>query len=290
VSFMNPFQFISLIDPDATRVEEAFMYAVISAPDFETLLEQYPERAVEARRLYESVQAAQRSVSRLQASVRRQCPPELHRFLTEAAVISDRARKNCTPQLIECIVLAGVEATRLTESMQISAYDDRMARAACARLHEELAVDAEDQLKMIGKAKGGATHGGDTLGAELAKEHDTFVRALEKEFKFKAHHWEPVREGVMVFLDQEAVDALTRGLTYNAVLQRITGELGYLMVQRGGAPDDLGGFGESLSKWMFIKCPHELEDTNDAKASAKIGKDREKAAQKLLKEIEKLTD
>ena len=58
-------------------------------------------------------------------------------------------------------------------------------------------MDAEDQLKMIGKAKGGATHGGDTLGAELAKEHDTFVRALEKEFKFKAHHWEPVREGVI---------------------------------------------------------------------------------------------
>ena len=98
------------------------------------------------------------------------------------------------------------------------------------------------------------------------KRHEKFVKALEKDFDITVHHFEPVNEGVFVFMDEESNNKLGDELSTNVDLfDKLTDEHGYILIRRG-TPEDIkwGSFPNGLAKWMFVYSPTDSENWTDS--------------------------
>ena len=150
-------------------------------------------------------------------------------------------------------------ASSLLDELQVGGFADHLSVVVLEVLQEDLAKDAEALLKQIAKAKGGAE--ADEVSDEDIKVHDKFIKALEKEFEISVHHFEPINDGVFVFLDEENNDILLDKLkSLESILNDITDKHGYLLLRKG-TPDDIvwGSYPNGMAKWMFIYCPQDSE-------------------------------
>jgi len=86
------------------------------------------------------------------------------------------------------------------------------------------------------------------------KTHGPFVTAFKKKFKVDVHHIDEVGTGVYLYLDAENTSKLRDTLTGNAYFNDLVDKLGYILLRKGTQDDiDYGGFGDSLSRWIFTQ-------------------------------------
>lgn len=100
---------------------------------------------------------------------------------------------------------------------------------------------------------------------ESLVDHSKFIQALEKNFDIKVKKYEPIRDGVFVYLDDpntaKLSDVVSNSTSY---ITKIADELGYLLLRKG-TPSDIqyGNFGEDASCWMFVYAPVTKEEKED---------------------------
>jgi hypothetical protein len=175
--------------------------------------------------------------------------------------------------------------------LQKGAYVDGVAQMARERLQEDLARDAQELIQQIGKADSEPDPDLQTVDADADEElkHDDFVAKLESTFGISVHHWEPIREGVIVFLDEESTGKLLGQLrSYNDHLTKLTADLGYILIRRGMQNDiRFGNFPRPLSRWVFVHAPSSIETWTKPDALAKLMTDVEKEADALDADLTK---
>jgi hypothetical protein len=270
--------------------------AIMEANTFAEFAEQYPLVASDpaAERFYESHRALSVSTNRLFAHAKRTSHRQLTRFMESVKSLITRVKTQCSEQLWDSLHRQARYCTEFYDDLQSGQYMDSVAGVVSERLEEDLAASAQDLVKQIGKINPNLDQDHTDLTQELEDNHDSFVKALEKSLKVEAHHWEPVREGLIVFFDEENTNELLDQLrSYNDILQKITDEHGYILLRRGTMEDVAsGGFPRSMSHWYFIYCPRDLESWLEPEAMEKLGKDHEKTAadldKKLIADIKKL--
>lgn len=114
---------------------------------------------------------------------------------------------------------------------------------------------------------------------ESIVDHSKFVKGLEKEFDLTVVKYEPIRDGVFVYLDRESAIKLSNTVANsNTYINSIADEFGYLLLRKGSVPDvEYGSIGENLSCWMFVYAP-----VTDEK---KVGGDTEVLSKKDFKTL-----
>ncbi len=96
--------------------------------------------------------------------------------------------------------------------------------------------------------------GGDMSFVMNRKTHGPFVTAFKKKFKVDVHHFDEVGTGVYLYLDAENTSKLRDTLTGNSIFNDLVDKLGYILLRKGTQDDiDYGGFGDSLSQWIFTQ-------------------------------------
>jgi hypothetical protein len=172
---------------------------------------------------------------------------------------------------------------------------------------EKLARDSADLVQQIGKIDA-QQYAPEFQSADPEEviQHDKFVAALESKYDITIHRWEPVREGLIVYLDAENTVQLTTQMdgghepsdqesTPNDEFAQWCEEQGYLILRRG-MPEDIefGGFPVSTSRWVFVYAPVEVggdgwcdPNSNDKIDGARVA-DMEKRTNELIKGIKKL--
>lgn len=88
-------------------------------------------------------------------------------------------------------------------------------------------------------------------------DHSKFIKGLEKEFDIDVVKYEPIRDGVFIYLDLDSTNKLNDVVANsNSYIERIADEFGYLLLRKGAVPNiEYGNFGENLSCWMFVYAP-----------------------------------
>lgn len=100
---------------------------------------------------------------------------------------------------------------------------------------------------------------------ESLVDHRGFISKLEKEFKVSVDHWEPVREGVYVYLDGENTEILSSALSDgNSYFETLVDSLGYILLKKGTIDTNWGAYGPNFAKWLFVFSPAtDIKDTED---------------------------
>lgn len=203
------------------------------------------------------------SLGKLQAHAKRATTKPLREYLASLRKLEENFRGNPSRNLWRVLCRHAEHSQALIEELQGGEFAEQMALVNLESLQEELAKDAEAFMKMIGKASGEREN--DEVDDEDIHDHDKFVKALQKDFDIEVHHFEPVNEGVFVFLDEENNDLLLAGLkSLKDRLDKLTDKHGYLLIRKGTVDDIVwGSYPNGLAKWMFIKCPQDSENWED---------------------------
>lgn len=100
---------------------------------------------------------------------------------------------------------------------------------------------------------------------ESLVDHRGFISKLEKEFKLSVDHWEPIREGVYVFLDGENTAILSAALSDgNNYFETLVDSLGYILLKKGTIDTNWGCYGPNFAKWLFAFAPAtDMKDVED---------------------------
>ena len=197
--------------------------------------------------------------SKLKAHATRSRSASVRAYMEALNKLEARFKTSPSNGLWEVLKKHSEHASSLLDELQVGGFADHLSVVVLEVLQEDLAKDAEALLKQIAKAKGGAE--ADEVSDEDIKVHDKFIKALEKEFEISVHHFEPINDGVFVFLDEENNDILLDKLkSLESILNDITDKHGYLLLRKG-TPDDIvwGSYPNGMAKWMFIYCPQDSE-------------------------------
>lgn len=247
--------------------------------------------------LHAAMSECQRKIDHLLAHARRTTHPRLRCYMESVKLVEERFRERPNHRLWIALNRHAQYCESILRDLRAGNYDDSYAALASDRLQEELVKDADDLVHQIGKLETDVDpdlRSDADLDDDLKEMHDKFIAAIEKQFKISVHHWEPVREGLIAFLDEENTESLLGQLrSYNDVLQKITGEHGYTLLRRGASTDIVyGNFPKPLSKWIFIHAPNEVESWLEPDALDKLSDELESEVaafdKKLTKGVEKL--
>lgn len=202
------------------------------------------------------------SIHKLSSHAKRTRSKSLQEYIESVAVLKNRFKETPSNNLWRILEKHVEHAIGLINELRNGEYAEEIAVVAKEALQEDLAKDAEDLLKQIGK---GAPSKNDEVSEEDVKEHEKFVRSLEKDFDITVHHFEPVNEGIFVYIDEENNDELLRQLqTLEDRLDKLNAKHGYLLVRKGTTDDILwGSYPNGMAKWMFIRCKPDSEEWDD---------------------------
>jgi hypothetical protein len=194
------------------------------------------------------------SVSKLAAHAKRTSSSVMRAYLEAVEVFKNEFREN--PTLGKWNILENHAKhciTVLHEMQNGGSFAEETALVAHESLQEEIAKDAEALVKQIGKSN---TEKTDKVSEEDVHEHDKFVKALERGFKIEVHHFEPVNEGVFIYMDEENNSEFSSQLkTMTDRLDKITDKHGYLLLRQGTIDDIVwGSYPNGLAKWLFVKA------------------------------------
>ena len=219
--------------------------------------------------------------------------PNLRLYIAGIKQVCESVRENPTPAACSALIQNYKHCESLLSDLRTRNYDDRYTKVLAARLSEELAKGASDLIRQLGSTE--PTEYGDFQDStidptgDLDADHEKFIGDLEKGLKCQVHHWEPWREGIVLFMDEDnTAKVLDQLRGYNDVLEKITSKFGYIMLRRGDATDiQFGAYSSPMSRWMFIRLPAEVESWLEPDAMEKLTKDAQGEADKITAKCEK---
>ena len=202
-----------------------------------------------AAKFFEDFQSFHRAHTRLSRHTARTTHPHLKEYVqTVGGLISDYAvapsygtyallKENC-----------GRHASRILQDLQEGDYSDELTGLITRELRTKLRESVAQGLSRIG------TSG--LCEEDSTHDHSKFIKQFEKEFELQVHRWEPLGDGVTIYLDQWNHDKMGGELPdLNTTLERLADKQGYLMLRRGQQSDiDFGSFPEPTSRWLFVQC------------------------------------
>ncbi len=254
-----------MLDTILTHVSESdkkrILKSLFSAKSFEafmlecsTFINSQPARLVaDLSKLRLEGNKRMESISKLAAHARRTTNSTLRTYMEAIDTLRTVFKEDPTMARWHILETHSQHCLNLLNEMQGGDFADEIALVALETLQEELAKDAEALVKKIGKTNNNSSN--DKVSSVDVHQHDKFIKTLEKAFKIVVHHFEPVNEGVFVYIDEENNDDLLRQLsTLEDRLDKITDQYGYVMLRKGTI-DDIrwGSYPNGLAKWMFIK-------------------------------------
>jgi hypothetical protein len=197
----------------------------------------------------------------LDKHVRRSPRSELREYLQDIRNLIKKHIQN--PTFGSWVILnehCGRHIPRLFEDIQSGSYSSALVENIHESLQQKLSREANVGMLTFARSK---------TFVESTTDHKGFIRSLEQEFSLEVHHWEPMADGVVVYLDQEAHDTISQAKTDStAILKRVTGKHGYLLLRHGDQNDiDFGTFPEATSRWLFVKFDRG-EEKPDGKVTA----------------------
>ncbi len=276
----------------ADAMERKFIVRSIIESDAATFSAKFPLMAnnTAIRKMAEAVSGGLKSGNELCKHAARTSHPNLRQFIAGIAKVCESVRKDPSPIACDTLIKNHQHCKSLLEDLRTRRYDDRYTRMLANRLHEDLAKGAKDLVRKLGTTEP-SEYGefqDSTLDptGDLEADHESFVTGIEKALKCQVHHWEPWREGVVLFMDEDNTAKVMDQLRgYNDVLEKVTHKLGYVLLRRGDTTSDIqfGSYGEPMSRWLFIRLPAEVETWLSADAMEKLTADAQKEADRVLK-------
>jgi hypothetical protein len=201
-----------------------------------------------ATRWVEQVQTVIGPIAKLEKHCVRTTQESLRKYINASAKLVENFKRHATRKLYNALLRRASYSGKLYEAVA--------AGKNVNGLVEEL-LRIDDVVEST-----------NSLIEELV-DHEKFVRKLESTFKISVQEFEPIREGVFVYLDQENTNKLEDALkTAKDVFDTINDEMGYLLLRKGVKSDmEFGPFGESLTCWTFVYAP--VEDQKDDEGEVK---------------------
>ena len=93
-------------------------------------------------------------------------------------------------------------------------------------------------------------------GKPLTDSHEQFIHKLEQKLQIVVERWEPVSNGVYVYLDRVNTRLALSKINNVHSAYEFLASLGYVLLRRGTIEDiEFGSFGEQVSKWIFVCMP-----------------------------------
>jgi hypothetical protein len=128
-------------------------------------------------------------------------------------------------------------------------------KLATTRLSEDAASVAVSSVSGLGSNKSSFGVDVDKAEAELTARHEKFIKAIEKSLKVQVEKWDPIREGLVLYLDPQNTDKFADSMAggYTSKMENFLRPHGYMLVR--SSTDQAIRFGHitvPLSRWYFI--------------------------------------